>query len=211
MQQIPDQKPINRKIPLQSRSRDRVDLIICCTQKILCRVEPTKITTSKIAKEAGIPVGSVYQYFKDSDAVLLALGEQIILSENLKLEKIFEEVSIRAHWRHVVRVVIRAFTKIIFEGDVRHRLDRVLSNNPDWQRINRSSEKRMVQFFAEYQLFYEKGLSPQEARIISRMVVASATATVMRARRIPSATEADKLVEEMIKMVTAYFSSLFGD
>ncbi|MEH6402855.1 MAG: TetR/AcrR family transcriptional regulator [Sneathiella sp.] len=211
MQQIPDHKPINRKLPLQSRSRDRVDLIISCTQKILCDVNPSKITTSRIAKEAGIPVGSVYQYFKDCDDILLALGEQIINAEDTELEKIFEDISVRAHWRHVVRVVINAFAKIVFEGDVRHRLDRVLSNNADWQKIHRSSEKKMVQFFAEYELFHEKGVSPDEARIISRMIVASATATVMRARSLSSSTEADRLVEEMIKMITAYFSSLFGD
>ncbi|MBL4741074.1 MAG: TetR/AcrR family transcriptional regulator [Sneathiella sp.] len=211
MQQISDKKPTHRKKPLQSRSRDRVDLIICCTQRILCRAELTKITTSKIAKEAGIPVGSVYQYFKDCDAILLALGNQIISAENLKLEKLFEEVSVRAHWRHVVRTVITAFAKIVFEGDVRHRLDRVLSNNIEWQVLNRSSEKRMVQFFSEYQLFSERGLSPEDARTISRMIVASATATVMRARSLSSSTEANRLVEEMIKMVTAYFSSIFGD
>lgn len=211
MQQMPEQKPNNRKTPLQSRSKNRVDLIMECTQKILCKVETTNITTSLIAKEAGIPVGSVYQYFKDRDAILLALGDQVIFADNLKLEKIFEDVSIRAHWRHVVKVVINAFAKIIFEGDIRHRLDRVLSNNADWQRLNRSSEKRMVQFFAEYQLFADKGLTQLEARIISRMIVASASATVMRARSLSSSAEADKLVEEMIKMVTAYFSSIFGD
>ena len=54
-----------RKKPLQLRSRERVELIIRATRTLATELEISEITTSLIATRAGVPVGSIYQYFEN--------------------------------------------------------------------------------------------------------------------------------------------------
>ena len=200
-----------RKLPLQNRSRERVQLIIDNAEKLLTTVALPEITTSSIAKSAGIPVGSIYQYFKDRDAILLALGGRVIAEQDQKLERIFEEVSAHAHWRHVVKVVVRAFVENIYEGDIHFRLDTALSNNTEWRAIHMASERRIVETLSNYPLFVEKGISGKKARIITKLIVLLVTATVTRTKYPCSLDEEELLVREAEAMITAYLSTLFGD
>ncbi len=211
LQNMPELKISGRKVPLQTRSRERVELIIDSAEKLLLKVNLAGITTSRIAEEAGIPVGSIYQYFKDRDAVLLALGERVIRGQDRKLEKVFEEVSAHAHWRHVVKVVIRAFVDNIFEGDMHMRLDAALSNNSEWQDIHQLSEDRIVSIFAGYPLYTKKAVPHKKAMVISRTIVLLVRATVYRSKLMTSQEEEEMLIEETERMIIAYLSTIFGD
>jgi AcrR family transcriptional regulator len=65
-----------RRVPQQSRSRDRVKKILdtAAEQVVLHGVEG--LGTRGIADAAGVPVASLYQYFADKDDILLALVER---------------------------------------------------------------------------------------------------------------------------------------
>jgi AcrR family transcriptional regulator len=52
-----------RRKPRQERSRDRVERILEATAALLGDTPADKITTAAIAEKAGVPIGSVYQYF----------------------------------------------------------------------------------------------------------------------------------------------------
>lgn len=64
-----------RTEPKQLRARERVSAILDVTEKMLASGE--KVTTSSIAKKAGIPVGSVYRYFPDLIAIYRQLFKNI--------------------------------------------------------------------------------------------------------------------------------------
>lgn len=62
-----------KKMPKQARAKARVEAILAATEKLLIAEGPDNITTTAIARDAGIPVGSVYQYFSDRDDILTQL------------------------------------------------------------------------------------------------------------------------------------------
>ncbi|MCY1072984.1 TetR/AcrR family transcriptional regulator [Archangium lansingense] len=66
-----------RKQPSQARSKALVDALIQTTARILLRDGWQALTTNRIARAAGVSVGSLYQYFPDKEALLLALVERI--------------------------------------------------------------------------------------------------------------------------------------
>lgn len=66
-------QPLRRRAPQQERSRQKIDLILEATTRLLQQMEPGAITTNAIAKLAGISIGTLYQYFPDKDAVYQAL------------------------------------------------------------------------------------------------------------------------------------------
>jgi AcrR family transcriptional regulator len=62
-----------RKIPTQERSRAMVSVILEAATRVLMKEGYARATTNRIAKAAGISVGSFYQYFPTKDAVVVAL------------------------------------------------------------------------------------------------------------------------------------------
>ena len=62
-----------RKMPSQERSRAMVSTILEAATRVLMKEGYARATTNRIAKAAGISVGSFYQYFPTKDAVVVAL------------------------------------------------------------------------------------------------------------------------------------------
>lgn len=67
-----------RKRPSQDRSQKTVVRILDATRRLLMATHSPKITTNHIAKEAGISVGSLYQYFPNTEAILFELYSEIL-------------------------------------------------------------------------------------------------------------------------------------
>ncbi len=204
-------KMTSRKTPLQSRSRERVELIIASAEKLLKEIDLSKITTSRIAEEACIPVGSIYQYFKDRDEILLALGEKVLNEEDQKIATVFEEMAADTHWRTLVAGVLATFVELVSMDQIHYRLDIALSDNQEWQTANLASEERMVVLFADYYLFAEKGYRKDQALAISRVIVVVVSAIVNRSKLHCWQGDLGALLREAERMVTAYLSTVFGD
>lgn len=62
-----------RRAPAQSRSEERIERILIATAHLIANAPLESVTTTQIAKAAGMSVGSIYRYFADVDAVYQAL------------------------------------------------------------------------------------------------------------------------------------------
>jgi AcrR family transcriptional regulator len=62
-----------RKHPSQARSRALVESLMQATARILIREGWDALTTNSVAREAGVSVGSLYQYFPNKDALMRSL------------------------------------------------------------------------------------------------------------------------------------------
>lgn len=72
MTTIPRHDP--RRTPIQERARSSCDAILEATARILSSDEGRELpSTNKIAKRAGVSVGTLYQYFDNREAILRAL------------------------------------------------------------------------------------------------------------------------------------------
>ncbi|MBW4509170.1 MAG: TetR/AcrR family transcriptional regulator [Scytonematopsis contorta HA4267-MV1] len=68
----------SRRNPSGSRGQQRRDLILDTAANLLADSGIEAINTNVIAEQANISVGSVYQYFSNKEAILIALGERYI-------------------------------------------------------------------------------------------------------------------------------------
>ena len=62
-----------RKNPKQKRSKQMVNRLLDATAITLAERGLDDTTTNHIAEQAGISIGSLYQYFPDKDALVVAL------------------------------------------------------------------------------------------------------------------------------------------
>jgi AcrR family transcriptional regulator len=61
-------------VPTQARSRERLRRVLDAADDVLISEGATAFTTNRIAQAAGVPVGSVYRYFPDKQAIVTALA-----------------------------------------------------------------------------------------------------------------------------------------
>jgi AcrR family transcriptional regulator len=67
-----------RRRPRQDRAQATVDAILAAAVDLLASRGHTRTSTNQIARRAGVSIGSLYQYFPNKDAIVLALFERHI-------------------------------------------------------------------------------------------------------------------------------------
>jgi AcrR family transcriptional regulator len=101
-----------RRVPQQSRSRDRVERILDTAAAQVVAEGVEALGTRTIAEAAGVPVASLYQYFADKDDILLALVERDLEALDVLVRKNVEALSsldISSIVRTTVQVVAAAY------------------------------------------------------------------------------------------------------
>lgn len=101
-----------RKTPTQSRALKTREAIVEAAFQILTKEGEAAVTTNRIAERAGVSVGSVYQYFNDKDAILLALINRERDAMAARIGKELEgvgEAEVEAVTRRIIHAVIEAF------------------------------------------------------------------------------------------------------
>ena len=66
-----------RKRPCQQRSQQMVDLLLGACARVIAGQGLANLTTNRVAAEAGVSVGSLYQYFANKQELLEALLERM--------------------------------------------------------------------------------------------------------------------------------------
>jgi AcrR family transcriptional regulator len=107
-------RPRLRRVPQQSRSRDRVEKILdtAAGQVVAHGVEA--VGTRSIAESAGVPVASLYQYFADKDDILLALVERDIEAMDARVQADLAALP-RYTIRSIVEATVAAFVAVYRE------------------------------------------------------------------------------------------------
>jgi len=96
-----------RRRPRQRRALETVEAILDSVTRVLKREGAEAITTNRIAEVAGVSIGSVYQYFPDKRAILVALHERHIAEVDRMIEsKLVENAA--ASLEGLVRALIEA-------------------------------------------------------------------------------------------------------
>jgi AcrR family transcriptional regulator len=65
-----------RKLPVQSRSAETVRAIEQATLQVLLETGAGRLTTTRVARRAGVSVGTLYQYYPNKNALLHAVLKQ---------------------------------------------------------------------------------------------------------------------------------------
>jgi AcrR family transcriptional regulator len=77
-----------RREPKQDRSRARVDAIIAALVELVGERVPSELTTTDVAERAGVPIGSLYEYFEDLPAIVdAAVARMLDRHDELLLDR----------------------------------------------------------------------------------------------------------------------------
>jgi AcrR family transcriptional regulator len=114
---------IPRKNASQERSRATVEALIEATARILVREGFDRASTNRVAEEAGVSVGSLYQYFPGKEALVAA----VIDRHSQQLMKVSRSCLAEVAAQPIEQAVRRLVTAAIEAHRVDPQLHRVLA------------------------------------------------------------------------------------
>lgn len=119
----PQKRPLSpRRAPTQARSQSLVDDVLEAAIRVLRRDGARRFTTVRVAEEAGVSVGSLYQYFPNKEALLFRLQADEWQETWSLLDELLSEPDVPPLDR-LRRVVVTFFHSEREEADLRVALD----------------------------------------------------------------------------------------
>lgn len=82
--------PRARRTPVQDRAIATVEAIVEAAAQTFERLGYEQATTNRVAERAGVSIGSLYQYFPNKDALLVALIEAHLDDASVRLRPVLE-------------------------------------------------------------------------------------------------------------------------
>lgn len=191
-----------RKLPRQERSRATVDAILRAGAQVLARDGYNKASTNRIAELAGVSIGSLYQYFPNKDALVMAIAEE----HSRTMVALLAEAaghrgeSLEGAIRVFVRGMIRAHA--IDPGVHRALVQQVLHLGIEAYRNQQVAARLMVQRLLEEE---RKHLSVANPEVMSFVLVAAVEGVIHSAVFEQAELLADPAFEEeLVRMVLRY-------
>jgi AcrR family transcriptional regulator len=167
---VADWKP--RKLPRQARSRASFEAILGGCARVLERGGYESLTTNAVAAAAGVGIGTLYDFFPNRDAVVLALAEERLarLGEEVKAG-LAEAAALDTH--AALDLLIRRLVRTVAAD---RALYRVLLREPKL-RSRPETRRALASFFELARLSAERAKGrlaladpPADAWLVSRIL-----------------------------------------
>jgi AcrR family transcriptional regulator len=204
MPPLPAHSP--RKTPRQERSRRTVERILDAATRVLAERGYDGASTNRIAAAAGLSNGSLYQYFPNKDAIVVAVLDRFAdhLAERLGAEI---EAALSAPWQTAGRSLLDAQIRLLEENA--ELLHVVIEHVPRLGPLDKldALTQRLTDLVRIYLLLnrdrFRPGLDIEAALwIITETVGQLAIRYVLDRPPIPR----DRMVDELAELVIRYIS-----
>ena len=191
-----------RRIPRQARASETVALILEAAAQVLEAGGLAVFTTNAVAERAGVSIGTLYQYFADKKAILLALLQQEVESTLANLRRSEATQTPEARVRQTVRAILNAF-----RGRLRVRKAVVQAILAQGMGIEMMAP--VAAFIAHHPRTLMPALTNEQVFVLSRALLGTIRAAVLEEEPfIRSRTFEDELVRLGASYLSAVIASI---
>jgi len=189
-----------RRIPRQARANETVALILEAAAQILEAGGLETFTTNAVAGRAGVSIGTLYQYFADKNAILLALAQQEIASTLTALRRPDGHQTPEERVRYTVRAIINAF-----RGRLRARKAVVQAILAQGTGIEMMAP--VAAFIAQYPRSLLPALTNEQVFVLSRAMMGTVRAAVLEEQPF---FRSRAFEDELVRLGTSYLSAVLA-
>jgi AcrR family transcriptional regulator len=98
-----------RREPTQDRSKQRLERIVEAATLVFAESGYEGATTEAIAERAGVPIGSVYQFFPNKKALFEAVGAKHLEAIRTLFDSFFTDEKFQEPWQKVLDEAVDGF------------------------------------------------------------------------------------------------------
>ncbi|MFH8621203.1 TetR/AcrR family transcriptional regulator [Streptomyces sp. NRRL B-24572] len=202
----PGARPRVRRQPQQARSRARVEAILGAADRILSQEGYEALTMRRVAEDAGVPVGSIYQFYPDKGAVVDALGRRYLEAFEAAIDELVER-AVAGELTDLVGTMVDVYSELFRSqpGGMALWAGRHLS--PELARADEASNALIAEGLRRIVEHLTGGPGGERARRATRMVVWAANAVLHEVFK--GGGEPDlETVDELKRMLEGYWEDL---
>ncbi len=192
---------VKRRIPRQARASETVALVLEAAAQILEQGGLAAFTTNAVAARAGVSIGTLYQYFADKNAVLLALAQQEMkraLGDVAQALQGGGDGTMEGRVRAMVRAMVHAF-----RGRARARkavMQAILA-----QGMGIEMMAPLASFIAQQPPALPFALTREQLFVLSRALIGTIRAAVMEEQPF---LRSRSFEDEVVRLVVRYVEGL---
>lgn len=190
-----------RRRPTQARSRERVELILRTAQDLIGSRGNDAVSMREIAAGAGVPISSVYQYFPDKNAVLLAIMEGYYERIRAALEEGLSPVQSVDEFLDAVPALLKRFTAFFTDNPDLANIWAGIQAEPALMELDAQDSYRNAAMFTEVMCALMPRLKKSEVQSFS-LYVAHTVGSVVRFALVVSAKDGRALMKETERLIT---------
>lgn len=191
-----------RRPPSQGRGLVTFERVLATATELLDRVGAEGLTTNLIASESGVNISSIYKYFPNKHAILVALFERYNQQRFEAVRALVETFGGSPDWEHTLDKTIDKIlsTRRATPGNV--ALRRAMRSSPELAEIDQQANQSVARWFSE-QVRQLTGLPERRAIVVSRLAIEAETA-LMDWWESPDVDYAPMVAREIKAMMRAY-------
>ena len=199
-----------RKRPGQQRSQQMVDILLEASGRVIARQGLANLTTNRVAAEAGVSIGSLYQYFANKQELLEGLLERMALDMTRLIDARMTQL-LAADVRTAVKMLLGEMLAFIRGGDGRY-----LEVVRHWQqlqtlRVVDRLEQHLSEVCRRYLLRHVREYPIENPIPVLFVIINGTLMTLVRYLALdnPPLSEED-LIDSLTEMLAAYLASAAG-
>lgn len=193
-----------RRVPLQERSRRRVDAILDALVELLDEGGFESITTAAIAERARIPIGSVYHFFPSKEGILAELASRKFQAVDSAFATNLAQDLERRPWRPALERAIEASVAAFRSDPAYVTVWRAMRGSPSFRAAAAASDERFT--VALQALPLVASLPPQRAQVLMRTAIHIGNSFLDWILETKDAREAAGIVRELKRVMIAYLA-----
>ncbi len=187
-----------RRVPRQARSQQRIDRILQAAALEFAEVGLEAATTNAIAARAGVPIGSLYQFFPNKEAILEALAARYAQDMRILNER---TLSAEATAGRSTRAIIRQMLSGIAEFEMSHAaFGAIFLSAPTAKRDVHLEVVELVEALMASRFPF---LDPERRRILAAVSVGIVKGLMLMLRP-PDSLPLDTVLSELEEALLAY-------
>jgi AcrR family transcriptional regulator len=205
---IPKRRLEPRKLPKQPRSEATVQTILEAAAQVFERHGYAAGTTNRIAERAGVSIGTVYQYFPNKDAILVALVHRHLAESLEVLEPHLEQLAGGAGFDEVLPDIVQAMVAMHALAPDLHRVLFEETQLPPTLRAELDELEDQLVDMAARALAADPSTVPNDPRLTARVVISAIESLTHRlVLRPPPGVTPDTIAREITALVRAYIQT----
>lgn len=195
-----------KKIPTQARAIKRRSAILLGAEKLLVEEGPLAVTTTGISGAAGVPVGSVYQYFEDRDDILSNLYDTAYNEVEQKVAEALAATPPGQSIRITLEELIRTFWLAAREHPSFRPLTRWANSQRSLWEVTPGLDSSLAAMVRNILAVSGVNLPEHREAAMMRTMVTTVSILVDQAIEEDDEAEADALILEIARLLSTYVS-----
>ena len=198
-------RPAMRRVPLQARGQATVATILDAAAGLLEDVGHDSVTTNSIAGASGINIATLYQYFSNKQAILLALYDRQNTARRIAIEGVMANFGSGRPWAAITGEALDAIVALRRRQRGSVAVRRAICSSPELRDHDRESALQTAAMMAPLLCRVAPGLDIESARRIARTAVELSSA-LTDAWLLEGGTD-ERMLEEAKIAVIAYLGT----